>query len=67
MDFLQLFHLIINYKKGITNKLEDMILRPPTTNIIALGTLMHMEPFTHDAYREAYTKYEEFKKLFQQL
>lgn len=28
---------------------------------------MHMEPFTHDAYRESYSKGEDFKEVFQQL
>jgi hypothetical protein len=31
-----------------------------------MGTLMHMEPFTHDAYKEAYTEDVDFKKVFQQ-
>jgi hypothetical protein len=38
-------------KKRNTNNLEDMLSRPPTSNIISLGTLMHMDPFTHDAYK----------------
>jgi hypothetical protein len=28
---------------------------------------MRMDPFTRDAYKEAYTKYEDFKEVFQQL
>jgi hypothetical protein len=52
------------YKKGIKNKLVYVLSRPPTSNIIALGILMHMEPFTHDAYREAYIEYEDFKEVF---
>jgi hypothetical protein len=28
---------------------------------------MHMKPFIHDAYKEAYTKDEDFKDVFQQL
>ena len=28
---------------------------------------MHMEPFTHDAYKEEYTEDEDFKEVFQQL
>jgi hypothetical protein len=28
---------------------------------------MHMNPFTHDAYKEAYTKDEDFQGVFQQL
>ena len=51
MSFLQQFHLAIKYKKGNTNKLVDMLSKPPTPNITTLGTLMHMDPFTLDAYR----------------
>ena len=28
---------------------------------------MPMDPFTHDAYKEAYTWYEDFKEVFQEL
>jgi hypothetical protein len=64
MRFLQKIHPVIKYKKGNTNKLVDMISRPPTSNIIALRTMMHMEPFTHDVYKEAYTKDKDFKEVF---
>jgi hypothetical protein len=64
MGLLQQFHLVIKHKKGSTNKLENMLLCPRTSNIRALGTLMHMDPFTHDAYKEVYTKDEEFKEVF---
>jgi len=55
----------IKYKKGNTKKLVDMLSRPPTSNIIALETIMHTDPFTHDAYREAYSKNENFKEVYQ--
>lgn len=45
---------MIMYKKGSTNKLTDMLSRPPTSKTISLGSLMHMDPFTHDEYGEAY-------------
>jgi hypothetical protein len=53
--------------KGNTNKLEYMLSRPPTSNIIYLVTLMHMNNFTYDAYVEAYKDDEDFKVVFQQL
>ena len=28
---------------------------------------MHMDPFTHDAYREAYSEDEDFKEVYEQL
>jgi len=67
MGLLQQFHLVIKYKKGSTNNLDDILSRPPTLKITALGTLMDMEPFTHDAYREAYLEDEGFKEVYQQL
>jgi hypothetical protein len=67
MGFFTQFQLVIKYKKGSTNKLVDMLSRPPTSKITTLGTLMHMEPLTHDAYKEAYVEDEEFKAVFQQL
>ena len=56
---------MIKYNKGSTNNLADMISRPPKSNIIALGTLMHMEPFTHDVYKEAYSEDEDFKEVYE--
>jgi hypothetical protein len=65
MGFLQQFHLVIKYKKDTKIRLEDMISMPPTSNIISLVSLMHMDHFTHDAYREAYIEYEDLKEVFQ--
>jgi hypothetical protein len=42
-----------------------MLSMPPTSKITGLVTIMLMDPFTHDAYKEAYTKDEDFKELFQ--
>ena len=64
MGFLQKIHLIIKYKKGITNKLEYMLARTPITKITTLDTLMHMDPFTHDAYKDEYIEYENFNEVF---
>ena len=59
--------MVIKYKKVSTNKLVDMLSRPPTSNITTFGTLMHMEPFTHDAYIEAYSEDEDFNEVYHQL
>jgi hypothetical protein len=42
----------------------NMISRPPTPKIITLGTLMHMEPCTHDAYTEEYIVDEDLRRYF---
>jgi len=44
-----------------------MLSRPPKSNITTLGALMHIEPFNHDAYIEAYSEDEDFKEVYQQL
>ena len=35
-DFLQQFHLVIKYKKGIQNKVVDMLYRPPISASIMI-------------------------------
>jgi hypothetical protein len=67
MGLLKQFNLVIKCKKGSTNKLAYMFSRPPTSKNIALGTLMHMDLFTHDAHKEAYIEYEGFKEVLQKL
>jgi hypothetical protein len=42
-----------------------MLSRKLTSRITSLGTLMHMEPFTHDTYKKEYIDDEEFKELLQ--
>ena len=54
MGVLQQFHLVIKYKKGKTNNLETMLSSPLASNIKSLGTLINIDHFTHDAYKEAY-------------
>jgi len=65
MGFLQKFHLIIKYKKGSTNKLEDILSKPPTSKISYLWNIMYMDHFTHNAYKEAYIEDEDLKEVFQ--
>jgi hypothetical protein len=65
MGFLKQFHLVIEYKKGTTNKLIDILSRPPRPKVASLGAIMHMDPFTHEAYRYKYVEYEEFKEVYQ--
>lgn len=43
-----------------------MLSRPTTSKNTSLGTLMHIEPFIHGVYKEAYLEDGDFKKMFQQ-
>jgi glutathionylspermidine synthase len=64
MRFWQQLHLIILYENDNTNNLENMLSTPPTPKITTLGTLMHMDHFIHDAYKEEYVEDEDFKETF---
>eukprot|EP01018_Ginkgo_biloba_P008921 Gb_12464 [translate_table: standard] len=65
--FLQKFHLVIKYKKGITNKVVDMLSRPPMTKIAAMNTIMQLVPFAHEVYKEEYMRDVDFGEVYQQL
>jgi hypothetical protein len=43
--------------------LIGLLSTPLTSKITAMGTIMHMDPFTHDAYKEACIEDEEFKEV----
>ena len=60
--------MVKKYNKGSMNKLADgMLSHPPTSKITTLGTLINMNPFINDSYKEAYIKDNDFKEVFQQL
>jgi hypothetical protein len=56
MGFMQEFHLVIIIKKDTTNKLIDMLSRPLASKFTMHATIMHMDPLTHEAYKEEYLK-----------
>ena len=61
MCFLQIFHLVIKYKKGIQNKVADMLSRPPTNNSIVIQQSL----LVHSSYVEQNTKDEDFKEVYE--
>ena len=48
MGFLQQFHLVIKYKKGIHNKVVDMLSRP----LISASIVIQQSPLVHESYVE---------------
>jgi hypothetical protein len=63
MGCLQHFHLVIKYKKGTSNKVVDMISRPP----IAATIILKNDSLSHDSYVEQYVVDEYFKEGFEKL
>ena len=60
MGFLQHFHLVIKYKKGIHNKVPDMLSRP----IINASTILRYNPLECGIYAKQYARDDDFKELY---
>eukprot|EP01018_Ginkgo_biloba_P010322 Gb_18698 [translate_table: standard] len=43
MSYLQQFNLVIKYKKGVTNKIADLLSRPPKSTTLIV--VMQLQPF----------------------
>ena len=63
MGFLQQFHLVIRYKKGIHNKVADMLSRP----IINASTILKHNSVLHETYIEQYAQDIDFKDVYATL
>ena len=63
MGFLQQFHLVIRYRKGIHNKFTDMLSRP----IINSSTILQHNLVIHESYNEQYAQNTNFKDVYATL
>jgi hypothetical protein len=63
MGFLQQFHLVIRYKKGIHNKVVDMLSIPTST----IATILKHNSITHESYIEQYVEDKYFKEVYATL
>ena len=63
MGFLQQFHLVIMYKKGIYNKVADMLSRPIVNSSIILKHNLVM----HESYIEKYAYDSDFHDVYESL
>jgi len=63
MGFLQQFHLVTRYKKGIHNKVTDMLSRP----IINASTIPKHNSVLHESYIEQYAQDMDFKDVYATL
>ena len=60
MGFLQQFHLVIKYKKGIHNKVADILSRP----IINAPTILEHNSVLHESYIEQYAYDSDFQDVY---
>jgi hypothetical protein len=63
MGFLQKFHLFIRYRKGIHNKVVDMLSRLLGT----ISTILKHNSITHESYIEQYVEDKDFKEVYATL
>ena len=63
MVFLQQLHLVIRYKKGIYNKVFDMLSRP----IFSVATILKHNSILHESYVEQYSLDSDFKDVYANL
>ena len=63
MGFRQQFHLVIRYKKGIHNKVVDMLSKP----IINASTILKHNLVMHRSYIEQYAQDIDFKDEYATL
>ena len=63
MGFLQQFHLVIRYKKGIYNKVADIISRP----IINSSIILKHNSVMHESYVEQYAYDSDFQDVYESL
>ncbi|XP_020261583.1 uncharacterized protein LOC109837667 [Asparagus officinalis] len=64
MSYLMAFNIVIRYKKGTTNKLADMLSRPPMR---ALLVTMLIQPLMPLEYVYMYTSSRDFSSVFEQV
>jgi hypothetical protein len=63
LGFLQQFHLVSRYKKGIFNKVVDMLSRP----IVSASVILKQSPIMHESYVEQYALDADFKEVYETL
>ena len=63
MGFLQQFHLVIRYKKGVRNKVADMLSRL----IVNASTILEHNTIMHESYIKQYAQDIDFKDIYATL
>ena len=63
MGFLQQIHLVIKDKKGVTNKVVDMLSRSSLNALVVLQN----SSLKHESYVEQYSTDDDFKDIYESL
>ena len=63
MGFLKQFHLVIKYKKGTKNKVDDMLSRPSLNVVVVVQN----SSLKHESYLEKYAMDANFKDVYEAL
>ena len=63
MGFLQQFHLVIKYKKGIHNKFANMLSRA----VINASTILKHTSLEHEIFVKQHDKDDDFKDVYEYL
>ena len=63
MGFPQQFHLVIKYKKGINNKVIDMLSRPYLNASIIFQNIS----LAHESYIEQYARDSDFMDIYDSM
>jgi len=60
MGFLQQYHLLIKYKKGVINNVADMLSIPSLNALVVLQN----SSLKHESYIEQYSIEVDFKEIY---
>ena len=63
MGFLQQIHLVIKYKKGVHNKVTDML----SSRVVNRPLVMKNNSLDYDNYVKQYSKDDDFKEVYDDL
>ena len=63
MGFLQQFHLVVIYKKGVHNKVDYLLSSP----IINASTILKHNAISHEGYIGQYDNDDDFKEIYATL
>jgi hypothetical protein len=63
MGILEQFHLVIKFKKSTSNKVSDMLPRPP----IVASIILNNNYLSHDSYVEKYAIDGYFKEIYEKI